>query len=155
MVIYGCFMAVSMSKMDPKRPKFDIICTKIQSFYTICLFFPEAHLHHLFLNSFKKMVKKAKVFSIKLALPRHMSISVILEILQGRKRFQKTHQNLWMTYSRKVLQALKLNLIFLRSFKFNLSGSFQFGEFPLANFRILLLLLKLYSNTTFFFIKLL
>ena len=104
---------------------------------------------------FKKMVKKAKVFSIKLAVPRHMSISVILEILQGRKRFQKTHQNLWMTYSRKVLQALKLNLIFLRSFKFNLSGSFQFGEFPLANFRILLILLKLYSNTEFFFIKLL
>ena len=48
MVISGCFMAVSMSKMDPKRPKFDIICTKIQSFYTICLSVPETHLHVFF-----------------------------------------------------------------------------------------------------------
>ena len=52
-----------------------------------------------------------------------------------------------------IFKALKLNLIFLWLFKFNLPGSFQFGKFPLANFRILLLLLKLYSNTTFFFYK--
>ena len=54
MVISGCFMAVSMSKMDPKRPKFDIICTKIQSFYTICLSVPETHLH-VFLPRMKSL----------------------------------------------------------------------------------------------------
>ena len=39
MVISGCFMAVLMSKMDPKRPKSDIICTKVVFLYnlSICL----------------------------------------------------------------------------------------------------------------------
>ena len=39
MVISGCFVAVLMSKMDPKRPKSDIICTKVVFLYnlSICL----------------------------------------------------------------------------------------------------------------------
>ena len=131
----GVLWLYQCPKWTPKGPNLTSFVPRYSLFVRFCLFVPKAHLHHLFLKSFKKMVKKSKSIFQKTGCTK---------ISKDTSKFVED-----------IFKALKLNLIFLWLFKFNLSGSFQFGEFPLANFRILLLLLKLYSNTTFFFIKLL
>ena len=43
--------------------------------------------YHLFLNSFRKVLKIAKVFSRKLAVPRYMSTSVYQHLFHMNKVF--------------------------------------------------------------------
>ena len=61
--------------------------------------------YHLFLNSFRKMFKIAKVFSRKLAVPRYMSTSVLIHITTLKDFVKKNRivaSKVFFTHQRKI-----------------------------------------------------